>query len=674
MFYDTEIVTKQLLTCLLDVFSVYYCKDVYRETVVIMSLKIKIKDICDILLSGQNKSVVNIMSYVEQNYNLNDDQLIQVERKLSHNFIADFKKKYKSTYHSKQRFYKKYKDWLSHDFTITFQENVKSHTTKMHCSAVGGRPKKLFEDYTERHKRRKVQEIRKQLSTEELKYISRSELKNSENQRNNGLIPYTADEALSLILDAKLSKYQYELIRLQAKARNACIYPSYKEIIDSKKKCYTPEASTNISEKGAEIDLQSLLDVTTTRLMESLDPDLSDNNENNEVSLTFIHKWGCDGSSGQSQYKQSFTEACISDNSIFMVSLVPLQLQNENNYILWKNPHPSSPKYCRPIKFEYTKETKDKIINEVDRVKEQIAKLNPTKFYKGTKVLCISHVLHLTMVDGKVCQALSKTPSSSSCYICGAKPSEMNSLDTVRQKEENKFTFEFGLSTLHAWIRFMECILHIAYRIGIQKWSARTESEKLSVKERKIQIQNEFRTKMGLNVDIPRQTYGSSNDGNTSRRFFQNYKLTSEITEINENLIRRFAIILQTLACGKLIDIPKFNQYAIKTAKLYISEYNWYPMPQSVHKILLHSKSVLEHMILPIGLLSEEAQESRNKDYKRFRLFHTRKSSRIINNTDILHHLLVSSDPYIGSKRRQWKTSHLEIDPEAEQLLINDSH
>lgn len=391
------------------------------------------------------------------------------------------------------------------------------------------------------------------------------------------------------------------------------------------------------------------------------------------MNLTFIHKWGCDGSSGQSQYKQPFSEAYISDESLFMISLVPLQIQREDNCILWKNPHPSSPKYCRPIKFEYAKETKENIIDEVNHIKEQITKLNPTKVYKGTITLSITHSLYLTMVDGKVCQALSKTASSSSCYICGAKPSEMNNLDIVRQKVENKFSLEFGLSTLHAWIRFMECILHIAYRLDIKKWAARTDSDKLSVKDRKMKIQNAFKTKMGLIIDIPKQSYGSSNDGNTSRRFFQNYKLSSEITGINEELIRRFAIILQTLACGKSIDINKFNEYTLKTADLYIAEYNWYPMPISVHKVLLHSKSVLEHLLLPIGLLSEEAQEARNKDFKRFRLFHTRKLSRIINNTDILHHLLVSSDPYIGSKRRQWRTFHMEMDPEAEHLLIDEA-
>ena len=46
----------------------------------------------------------------------------------------------------------------------------------------------------------------------------------------------------------------------------------------------------------------------------------------------------------------------------------------------------------------------------------------------------INFKLILTMVDGKVCQNLTETKSSQCCYICLAKPSEMNNLQTVAKK------------------------------------------------------------------------------------------------------------------------------------------------------------------------------------------------------------------------------------------------
>jgi hypothetical protein len=54
---------------------------------------------------------------------------------------------------------------------------------------------------------------------------------------------------------------------------------------------------------------------------------------------------------------------------------------------------------------------------------------------------------------------------------------------------------------------------------------------------------------------------------------------------------------------------------------------------------------------LLLGHLSEEAQESRNKDYKMYRRHHTRKISKININKDLLHVLLISSDSLISSIR-----------------------
>lgn len=76
--------------------------------------------------------------------------------------------------------------------------------------------------------------------------------------------------------------------------------------------------------------------------------------------------------------------------------------------------------------------------------------MQPTKVTTSDVTFIVNVDMKLTMVDGKVCQTLTDTPSSASCYICGAKPNEMNTLERVKQKRENTSQFEFGLSTLHA--------------------------------------------------------------------------------------------------------------------------------------------------------------------------------------------------------------------------------
>jgi len=39
--------------------------------------------------------------------------------------------------------------------------------------------------------------------------------------------------------------------------------------------------------------------------------------------------------------------------------------------------------------------------------------------------------------------------------------------------------------------------------------------------------------------------------------------------------------------------------------------YPWFYLPASVHKILIHGTQIFENAILPIGLISEKAQEAR---------------------------------------------------------------
>jgi hypothetical protein len=52
---------------------------------------------------------------------------------------------------------------------------------------------------------------------------------------------------------------------------------------------------------------------------------------------------------------------------------------------------------------------------------------------------------------------------------------------------------------------------------------------------------------------------------------------------------------------------------------------------------------------VPIGQISGEAQEARNKDIKNYKENFSRKRSKININTDIFQRLLLSLDPFISS-------------------------
>lgn len=58
----------------------------------------------------------------------------------------------------------------------------------------------------------------------------------------------------------------------------------------------------------------------------------------------------------------------------------------------------------------------------------------------------------------------------------------------------------------------------------------------------------------------------------------------------------------------------------------------------NVHKILINDPQIISNALLPIGQLTEEIKEARNKNIKRYRGGHSRKCSRLNTNKDILYH------------------------------------
>ena len=480
----------------------------------------------------------------------------------------------------------------------------------------------------------------------------------------------TPDQALSLLVDAKLSKNQYNIIRSQAQGINCKIYPSYDQVKQAKAMCYPN--NINVTETCAEIPLQDLIDHTVKRLCTVQEDCLQTCDER---TLDIICKWGCDGSQ-QTRYHQNFSDGQSTDENLFSVSMVPIQIYNVRNNrksVVWQNPAPSSTRYCRPIKFMFAKETVDVITSAVKEVEQQIENLIPTRIVLGEKEFIVKAKMIFCMIDGKVCNAVASSASTQRCYLCGAKPSDMNNLQALSQREVDRSFLNFGLSPLHARVRFLECVLHISYRLDIRTWQARGKENKKKVSEKKKIVQEKIRSELGLLVDVPKQQAGNTNDGNTARKLFRNADKFSEITGVNRELIYRFCVILECLNCGFPVDADKFGVYCRTTLDLYLQNYHWYPLPVSVHKVLFHGKDIIAASIIPIGQLSEEAQEARNKDSRKYRELFTRKDSRVHTNTDLLHRLLITSDPLIANMRARAKTKRSEIMPDVLELLRETS-
>lgn len=250
--------------------------------------------------------------------------------------------------------------------------------------------------------------------------------------------------------------------------------------------------------------------------------------------------------------------------------------------------------------------------------------------------------------------------------------------------EPNIDALHYGISPLHAWMRFFECLLHISYRMDIKKWKI-TKDLKPKYLERKQLISDRLYTAFGVRVDLPRAGgAGTSTTGNVCRRAFSKPELLSKVLEINENLVVRFHNILIAINSQDPINPEKIDNYCKETYLCYLKLYDWYKIPATVHKVLAHAGSIIIHSPAPLGMLAEEAAECQHKLLKKSRTHHARKRSRVENLHDVFIRALNASDPLISSinlGNRIRRKSSLEYPDVVKSFLVfknlvssSDSH
>lgn len=301
-------------------------------------------------------------------------------------------------------------------------------------------------------------------------------------------------------------------------------------------------------------------------------------------------------------------------------------------------------------------------------MKLEIENLKPYDLIINGKKFVVSYRLYLTMVDGKLVNVLTDTSSAQRCYICQATSSQFNNLPQMFRMNVNVGSLDYGMSSLHAWIRALECYIHIGYRLGFKKWRKTGNEDLFNATKRRIQ--DGFRNRMGLLIDKPKPGgSGNSNDGNTARRFFAEPRISSEICGVDVKLIERTRNILIAVSCGHEIDNERFKDYCFETAKLYVSLYSWYYMPTTLHKLFIHGHQIIEKSILPVGRMSEEAQERSNKSIKSYRNDYSRKNCRENTNRDIINRMLITSDPLVNTYLKPPVNHHQELPKDVHSLL-----
>lgn len=171
-----------------------------------------------------------------------------------------------------------------------------------------------------------------------------------------------------------------------------------------------------------------------------------------------------DEASGQQNFKMTGNQ---NDNSVFMVMFIPIQLDNSNDEVVWKNEKPNSTRLCRPIKFSFEKETTTTTTITYNYYQKEIKNLKSSKLENAFGLNCsICYIFQCTMIDGKVCNVLTEQASTRSCNICRVTPRKISNIDHVIKLKCMDEYYQFGMSTLHCRIRYMEYyIYHIIWSL-----------------------------------------------------------------------------------------------------------------------------------------------------------------------------------------------------------------
>uniref|UniRef100_A0A0K8UTN0 Uncharacterized protein n=1 Tax=Bactrocera latifrons TaxID=174628 RepID=A0A0K8UTN0_BACLA len=146
----------------------------------------------------------------------------------------------------------------------------------------------------------------------------------------------SGEDVLTVAVDAKLTRNQYNIIRLTARDK----FPSYKVIQEEKKKCYPSKEHIKATNTLVCSTLPSLLDHTICRLIIAQRTVIDSIPAKDLHKLRMYTKWEFDGSSGHSSYKQVFHGIEASDSAASITSIVLIRIVLGEK-VVWQNPAPS---------------------------------------------------------------------------------------------------------------------------------------------------------------------------------------------------------------------------------------------------------------------------------------------------------------------------------------------
>lgn len=515
----------------------------------------------------RGRDAVGIENCFEKLKELNLKIPMSVQKKILkeklHNLKGSFTKRWKKCHRNWAKFEISNQLWLEQEFSYDFEDKNQQILKDLKHS---GRPRKTFKDSSKSSKRFKVSELSssagndvelglesarlsaKRTGNKSLERILNAVSKNQQLvhsrlfEKSAGLTKLSPLESLGFILNLNLTKDQYLKVRLESKLHGADIYSTYDQILQAKQSTRPP--GIIIEENVAYVSYQNIINHTSKGIVELEDISICNvllNRENGKFII--IYNSGFDTSTGYSKHNQKFESMNKVDDSLILTVLIPLQLLDKTGNILWMNPLPHSTRFVRPVKMEFGKETKTKVLEMKADIDTQLQDIEPvTIILSNGKAVEVEPQVHLTAFDGKVRAIITSksnksfsdnflfklilfldTSSTQCCTVCGATPTMMNKLENILN---GKFatrpnTLCYGIVITHAWIRVFEFVINLSIKLPFKVWRRLGEIMKVKIVKREEIIKKRMYEAFGLRINEPRDKgAGNSNSGNTSRKAF----------------------------------------------------------------------------------------------------------------------------------------------------------
>ena len=257
-----------------------YISDKFRPVEAMVSrldLLVKVRELGGFQSPGLNENLTKfVIDFAVED--LNVFECSQHLKQKVNNFVQRAKQKYRKHSRKYETFIEKEAHWLSAKFELDVDVVHSNEALKKSAENVG-RPRKSWENLSERAKRSRITELndrhpqelakaaykkQKVEKIEQYEIIKHIDLNDNKVSGNRLPIKMTPAEALSLKVQTNLSDEQYQMIRNSSIAHNADIYPTLHALLEEKKKCWPP--NMQFSETSASCSLQNILDHTASRL------------------------------------------------------------------------------------------------------------------------------------------------------------------------------------------------------------------------------------------------------------------------------------------------------------------------------------------------------------------------------------------------------------------------